>query len=280
MAYPGGTTALCTLALLSAGADADDTAVKQALEYSRTLDEPRRVYVVALQTMVFCHVGAEQDRSRIERNVRWLEQMQISKGPNRGAWPYGRRQGSGDPSNSRFAILALAEAARKDVKIASETWRRALDYWLRKQKNDGSWGYYDGHPATGSMTCAGIASVTLAAAHLSGDKEVAKQRQLAVSRGFEWLAQNFSVGQNPSAGSVITQRWLYYYLHALERAGRVTETKSLGKHDWLREVAEMLLARQDPIQGCWVGTPAIESNPVVATSLAILVLSNDVDHRD
>ena len=50
--YPGGVTALCTLALLNAGVPADDPSVRTALDYLRKPKQPLRTYSVALQTMV------------------------------------------------------------------------------------------------------------------------------------------------------------------------------------------------------------------------------------
>ena len=93
-------------------------------------------------------------------------------GDKKGAWAYGDR-GNGDNSNAQFALLALHEAERVGVKISDRTWKLALNYWLGTQKADGSWGYYEGAPSTGSMTCAGIASVAIAAGRLhEGDASV------------------------------------------------------------------------------------------------------------
>ena len=45
----------------------------------------------------------------------------------------------------------------------------AHDDWLRQQNIDGSWRYFPqkGMPGTGSMTCAGIASVFIATGRLA-----------------------------------------------------------------------------------------------------------------
>jgi len=111
--------------------------------------------MVALATMVFCAAGANEDRALIRRNVKWLESAQVQgdrENAKRGGWAYGPRLGSGDGSNTRFALLALDAAERAGVKAGRQTWHAALDYWLRSQKADGSWGYIPGQQSTGSMT--------------------------------------------------------------------------------------------------------------------------------
>src|SRR5262245_26223512 len=62
--YPGGWTALVTLALLQAGVPPEDKAIQQSLVYLRTLP-PRLTYVVGVQTMVFCIASKDKDRKLI-----------------------------------------------------------------------------------------------------------------------------------------------------------------------------------------------------------------------
>ena len=103
--------------------------------------------------MVFVRAEPQKDLLLINRNVKWLESMQIMEGPRKGSWSY--PQGSGDNSNSQFALLALNEAERAGVQTSDKTWRLARAYWEDCQNPDGSWGYYKRVPGSGSMTCAG-----------------------------------------------------------------------------------------------------------------------------
>ena len=65
--------------------------------------------------------------------------------------------------------------------------------------------------------------------------------------------QHFSVTHNPRpAGG--GQSCLYYYLYGLERAGRLTAHRFIGKHDWYREGAEFLVREQDSLSHYWKGT--------------------------
>ena len=85
--YPGGVSALCTLALLNSGVTADDQRIQSALAHLREI-KPEWTYVVSLQTMVFARAEPERDRLLISRNVRWLENAQITEGPYTGARTY------------------------------------------------------------------------------------------------------------------------------------------------------------------------------------------------
>jgi len=280
--YTGGVTGLATLALLSAGEDVDSPTVKKALSYLQALDPPDTVYSAALQTMALCAGEPDKDRLLIARNVKWLESVQLREGRRKGAWGYGSNKGSGDNSNTQFALLALHEAARVDVEVQRQTWELALDYWTRTQREDGSWGYTEDEPATGSMTCAGIASVVICTSMIrDGDARVvgdsvdccrASTDNSSVERGLQWLGRYFSPSRNPSPLN-LRQRHLYYYLYAVERVGRMTGQRFIGKHDWYRAGSASLLDVHDDFRGLWVGEGPAEDVPAVATSLALLFLS-------
>ncbi|MHC4400434.1 MAG: YdjY domain-containing protein [Planctomycetota bacterium] len=263
--FDGGITALCTLALLKSGVPAEDESVGKAMEYLARI-EPERTYVVALQTMVFCAAGPLKHRATIVRNVRWLEKAQITKGPARGSWSYPILNITGDNSNSQYAIMALHEAERVGVEVSEQTWRLAADYWRRVQNADGSWGYVGGIPGTGTMTCAGIASLVIADSHLTGEGE--RPENAAVARAIEWLAKNFSAESNPGAPG----NYLFSYLHGMSRAARLTARKTLGDHDWYAEGVKTLMAHQDA-QGSWQGENPVETDPRIATSFALLFLA-------
>ncbi|MGE0758395.1 MAG: DUF4159 domain-containing protein [Pirellulaceae bacterium] len=277
--YPGGVTSLCTLALLNAGVDPKSPEIQQSLQYLRGINETGMVYSTALQTMVLCAAEPNRDRAAIARNVAWLENQQIKDGPRAGAWGYGQNRGSGgDNSNTQFALLGLYEAERVGVPVNQETWQRSLDYWLRIQRDDGSWNYVEREPSTGSMTCAGIASVIICSGQVNqGDARVVGGRveccteqasNEAVERGLRWLGSRFSPVRNPGAA----ESYWYYYLYGVERVGRMSGRRFIGEHDWFRAGAEQLIAQRDTVTGHWVGRGA-EQEPVIATALALLFLA-------
>ncbi len=277
-----GVTALVTLALVNSGVDVKSETIQNALTYLRAMGNPENTYGTSLQTMVFCIAEPNKDRPLISRNVQWLEKAQLRDGPRIGSWGYAIGRGNGDNSNAQFAILALYEAERIGIKVSPQTWKAALDYWLRVQNQDGSWSYMGSDSGTGSMTCAGLASVIICSGRVnSGDAQVVGERveccgdqsnNESVERGLQWLGKHFSVARNPSAGG-LGRGYLLYYLYALERVGRMSGRRFIGQHDWFREGADVLISLQDDLRGLWQGEGHAENNPIIATSLALLFLS-------
>ncbi|MBB3209033.1 hypothetical protein FHS27_004869 [Rhodopirellula rubra] len=273
-----GLSALCTLAWVNAGVSRQDPDLIRAIEYLRTF-EPQQTYSISLQTLVFCAVGALEDLPRIRRNVAWLAEQQ--KGPNdrnKGAWTYGNGRGNGDPSNAQFAVLALGAAAERGIEVDPKVFQAAADYWRRIQLRRGGWSYGGPRPS-GSMTCAGIASLLICGSSLNDLDDTKNGERLnccgggesdeALERGLDFLSDIFSIQANPG-GELLSY---YYYLYAVERVGRLSGRRLIGNRDWYREGAERLVSLQDAFQGFWKGGGVVESNRDIATSFALLFLS-------
>jgi hypothetical protein len=290
--YPGGLTSLCTLALLEAGEPLDSPAIQKPLAYLRSLEPPRMTYVLAVQTMVFCTAEPKKDLLLIRRNAELLAANQITEGPSAGAWTYyaPTQPGSrGDNSNTQFAMLGLHEAEQVGIQVDPAVWQRSLKYWLASQYEDGAWGYVkpveaeSKTPATGSMTCAGTGALVIAAGKLAeGDASVSgnsvrccnpQQDNQKLELALQWLGNHFSVHSNPSAILEMSKSDVLYYLYGVERVGRLTGRRFLGKHDWYREGAEMFVATQDRLQGYWRGAGPREEDPLIGTSYALLFLA-------
>ena len=271
----GGVTGLCTLALLNCGVPVEDPQISAALAILRQI-QPVATYPTALQTMVFSTAEPDKDAQLVRRNVRWFEETQLRDTRRKGMWSY--PVGEGDNSNSQFAILALLRSATIGREGRRAAPAAALAYWQATQNADGSWGYQPGANGTGSMTCAGIGAVALALDVLEeGDASVAGNRirccrphrkQQTIDKAIEWLARNFTVRGNPNNAS-----WPLYYLYGLERAGRLTNQRFIGDHDWYREGCEALLDQQDKITGAWLERGLGQQNPVIGTSFALLFLA-------
>ena len=160
-----GATALVVLALANAGVDADEQAMKKALTWLRE-QTPTDTYSVSLQTQALAMVSPKRDLAILERNTRWLEDRQSSGPGVTGGWSYGANRSGADNSNSQFAILGLHEAQRAGVRVNSNVWKLSQKYWEAAQRLDGSWSYTaGGGNGTGSMTCAGIASIWITNEH-------------------------------------------------------------------------------------------------------------------
>lgn len=281
-ANPGGVSSLATLALLEAGLGPSDPTIEKALKYLRKI-EPNSTYVVSLQTMVLATATPRRDRLLIERNARWLEETQRKAGEGSGGWYYGLDGAPAtDPSNSQFAVLGLYSAQQAGVRIDPEVWRRAGVYWRKRQNDNGSWHYNTPALASGSMTCAGVGAlviVDLASgvgdARVQDDGTVAccqpRDNDQAIEKGLAWLGRNFSVRGNP-VGRQIVEDWHFYYLYALERAGRLSARRLIDQHDWYREGTEYLVRNQEELTDTWVGG-RFENNQTITTAFGLLFLS-------
>src|SRR5439155_9122766 len=128
----------------------------------------------------------------------------------------------------------------------------------------------------GSMSCAGISSLIIAGSRRYQGQEYLQGESIQncgkggfdrnLLGGLDWLASHFQVGQNFGHGQV----WKYYYLYALERAGRLAGVRFFGPHDWYRLGAEELVHDQNKLSGFWRGFG--QENETIATSFALLFL--------
>jgi hypothetical protein len=287
----GGTTALATLALLNAGVPPTDPVVQNSLDYLRRLPL-QKTYVVSLIAMVFAEASPKQEFARIRRCADWLLKTQLPTG----RWSYGefnglggpdaRLLGSGDHSNSQFAMLGLQAASQVGVEIPRNFWDSSREYWAKSQNGDGGWGYSPlNSGSSGSMTTAGISSLIIAlrsAESVRSGKFAGKvvrcngtQLDVPLEKGIDWLGRNFSSQQNPFGGDA---SYFFYYLYGVERSGRLAGRRFLGEHDWYRAGVRVLtspgLLGQQP-NGSWRspnGGGLIDSD-VCQTSFALLFLS-------
>lgn len=277
---PTGTTSLGVMALLNAGIPKSDPSVVKALEYIRAAENPAATYATSLQIMAFALAEPDRDRLLIRRNVKWLADNQVLKGNDVGGWSYVANPISADNSNTQFALLALHEAELLGVRSDPELWKRGLKYWLDQQRRDGSWSYRP-MDSSGSMTCAGIASVLIAIRHLpAGDAAVINGdivccgrpvREDAAARGLDWLGKHFSVTRNPAPSGPDSTSHYMYYMYGLERVGRLSGQRYVGRHDWYREGAEQLLLSQNKLDGSWY-CPSLQTRSI-STAMALLFLS-------
>ncbi|MEX1097560.1 MAG: DUF4159 domain-containing protein [Planctomycetales bacterium] len=280
--YPVGTSALVTLALLNTGMTPRDPEVARALESLRKrANDAETVYEVSLLCSAFAAArDGETDRVRLGLLVRKLEGSQIRRGDGKGAWGYDATKPDVwyDRSNAQFALLGLRDAAVAGVPVSREVWELSRDHWRRSQSGDGGWGYSGvaRGGSTGSMTVAGISSLTIIKAMLRDDeREIGPDGQPVccgdaapdphLARGIKWIEQNFSVGSNPR-----DTNWPLYYLYGLERAGRLSGKRFFGEHDWYREGATFLVRRaRNMANGTWEE----QGDRLVGTSFSLLFLS-------
>jgi hypothetical protein len=284
---PGGCTALALLALLNAGVEPTNPAIRKGLDY---LHDDKRLplkhtYVVGLETMVYCL--AHDDKQRIERHVQWLIEARRMDGNKLLGWTYDKTNFRADASNTQYAVLGLHEAQLAGIEIKREVWDSIRDYYLNTQLANGAYGYvWDWATNTlekgeqgprFTMTTAGLCGLLTAGADLNAGRETPNGdgtwkncgeyvENEKVRKSLDWLAQHF-----PSADRLADERYVYYALYGIERAGRLTGMRFLGEHDWYRAGCEFLVGRQDR-DGSWHGAGEAGGS-IASTSFALLFLS-------
>ncbi len=289
--HKGGVTALVTLSLLLAGVEKDDAMIQRAVGYLNKIElennERLSVYTASLLTMVYCELDADVYRSRIRKAVKFLVQAQIARGGGVGGWGYTVAGGTPDGSNSQFAILALHEASKIGITVDQFIWRDAQSYWEDHYRGRGRFIYREDvhhrNVATGSMVCAGIASLIIIDEHLrrpaplNGDQIAcceSEEELEMVDAAAEWMASRFSTSINPSDAISYFQPNVFYYLYSMERAARLSGQRFFGEYDWYREGASKLVKQLKNSQN-WVGAAQAhgENMENVATAFALLFLS-------
>jgi hypothetical protein len=167
----------------------------------------------------------------------------------------------GDLSNAQFAVLGLKACADAGIDVPKLTWESALRYFLKTQNQDGGWGYYFNgmkDKTYASMTSAGVCSVAICR---NGLRLRDPLKDPAVQGGLIWLGQNFKADDNAGATKshvADPERWLYYYLYSIERAGRICGVEEIGRKKWYPVGAEFLLKGQKADGSWWTGLPGVQ----------------------
>ncbi|MEM9057359.1 MAG: prenyltransferase/squalene oxidase repeat-containing protein [Pseudomonadota bacterium] len=187
-----------------------------------------------------------------------------------------------DLSNQYMALEALRDT---DLDPDDPVWAKALAFVSRTQNrsesndqpwaaNDGGFTYmpgYSPHGGTGSygsMTHAGLLSLLFAGV----DRDDGR-----VQAAREWIAQNYTLEENPGAKS---KQGLFYYYNAFAKSmyayGDATIADGAGvTHNWRNDLAGTLLALQRD-DGSWINEVSQrwwEGNPHLATAWSVIALN-------
>lgn len=293
----GGQTALAALALLNCGVGPKEPVMQRALDYLRKLP-PEKTYVVGLTTMAFAEARDPKDLDRIKRNADWLLATAIRSPRNTGkivGWSYPMNDYP-DGSNTQYALLGLYAAKQAGVKIDDKHWAELRDLYVGIQKTDSpTTGYWEYHYHTRfagmtgpsfTMTAAGVSGLLIAGMALNQSKQQldektgvaancgAYEANGPLAKGMNWIAGRFGFGLGDRDGDRLPGlKWAYYNVYGIERLGRLSGQRFIGRYDWYREGCDALVKRQLD-DGSWQGTSALGSQmPVIDTSFALLFLS-------
>ena len=250
-------------------------------------------------------------RKEVQTLLDWIVQVQAER-----VWRYpGGQGGNEDLSHTQLVLLALQVAGHCGLEVAPSVYKKALTYVLDTQEADGpeqvlwlenpawepgvedrygrflagpkfaarGWSYLPNYGPTGSMTAAGIASLAIVKSRLGAldalDKHTSKKIDRCMLEGLAWLSKEFTVEENAGFEST----WHYYYLWSLERVGSLLGRTHIGKHDWYREGADLLLLQQKP-DGNWPGeTEGLvkeQQDTILQTCFALLFLKRATTPSD
>ena len=262
---------LVLLTLVHAGVGKGDALYETLLK--TVLDAPlETTYRVALQAVAL----EEIDRATHQKRIFQCAQFLVDNQCGNGQWSYGeptaypepvpspdldittgdpapgqkppvkqkypvkrQREGPdhGDNSNAQYAALGLRACHDSGILLPKDVAQRAALWWRETQGAKGGWSYGPKNNSSyGSMTAGAISALTLCDYLLDFDWK----KDTSIAAGLTWLRDNFTVAENP--GRHATHH--YYYLYALERAARITDTPKFGKADWYYEGARFLIENQ------------------------------------
>jgi Ca-activated chloride channel family protein len=263
-----GVTALAGLALMENGVATDDLSIKRAREVVISLaPSSGQTYDLTL-AILFLARQQKGRRGEADPLIRELAER-LAAGDHGGIWDYnvpmqaresesvrGRsqnsrnpprirrplaRSGSGDHSNTQFALLGLWAAGRHgfDPDNALES----IDHHFRgTQLHDGHWGYRPGMGGTDSMTCAGLMALAIASARPSlAEHQTARARGAALAKDPAFVKALHAVATDARRADNDSA---IYYLWSLERVCVALGLRSLEDFDWYGRGARILLDRQ------------------------------------
>ena len=195
-----------------------------------------------------------------------------------GGFTYTAGGRNADMSNTQYAALGLRAAASLRVPISSKRWSRLAAYALRRQQREGGVVYSKkSRGVRASMVVALIAILEICKPNLASKSTLRRKSENAIQAAWRWMEKNSSSIGKGRAESMNN----YYYHYGLERAAVLSGVFDVGKVDWYRAGAEMML-RQQASGGGWGGIHIQRSEPDPAatgpvidgiqTSFAILFL--------
>jgi VWFA-related protein len=269
-----GVTALAGLALMENGVAPDDPSIKRARDVVVSLaSSSNQTYDLTLAILFL----ARQQKGRRGESDPLIRDLagRLSAGNHDGIWDYNvpmqpretesspglkrrgtgpsrnsrkvARSGSGDHSNTQFALLGLWAAGRHGFDPDSDL--ESLDRHFRAtQLDDGHWGYRPGMGGSDAMSCAGLMALAIASARPSlAEHQTARARGAALAKDPSFVKALHVVATD--ARNADNQSDIYY-LWSLERVCVALGLRSLEDFDWYGHGARILIDRQSE-DGGW-----------------------------
>lgn len=257
--FNSGMNALAVYALMQAGLSIDDQRIKRnSPMMGRLIDgmkilpatEGPAVYARGIRATALALYDRPEDRAALQADVTYL-----LRAHSQGGYSYGGfnppRTPAWDNSNSQYGLLGVWSGAEVGIEVPGEYWADVETHWNTSQNSDGTWSYQPQEPAALGITAAGIASL------------------LVAHQWTEFPSFRGDVGLDPftpslrsalqywEAGDNYLQFGISHYgpgyaIYGIERVGLACGFKFFGTHEWYRELARQLVARQHA-DGSWRG---------------------------
>ena len=237
--YEGGTTALTTLAMLSAGYSINTPSINTALAFLEEIEYPS-TYVLATRTSIWATMP-ERYKKNLKADTRKLLR---TMGLRSGSWgnydvPPSTRS-SASPLNREFGMIAMRDASRSGQRISKKYWVALANATLLTQHDNGGWSYDQGAVSikpTSNMTVAAL-NCLLGVDEMEGRSLSKKDAQLlhtAIEQGISWLNKHAKTTKNVGGTSLMS------YLYGLERAAMSCGLAEIHKRDWFLDGAKAIL---------------------------------------
>lgn len=279
--YPNATTSMAIMALTAVGHQPTDPTkegkvLRDALRYM--LDEDRiteegyfgaednsRMYGHGITSLMLCEmlgmgINEQQDRvirNRAERAIDLILKAQAVRKRSalfHGGWRYEPSSTDSDLSITVWQLMALRAGKAAGIDVPTRAIDDAVGYLERSYKRTGTgkggFGYEPGQSPRYATTAAGLLAMQVCGRyeHEQVRGAVGFLKELGPKRGEQW----FFYGS-------------YYYAVGMDQAGK-EEGDQAAERIW------QTLSRMQRPDGGWAGA-SHETDPVYATSLAILALS-------
>jgi hypothetical protein len=267
----GGTTAICTYALLSAGESHEDPRLKPAIEFLLKADI-KGVYAVAMRCQVLAMIPkSDAVKAAMQKDADFLKKAIHTGGAAKGLYDYldeGPISSRIDHSVSQFGVLGAWSLADHLETFGADYWKMVDEAWRATQHENGAWSYSkaptERYPETVAMTAAGVATLFITQDYVNRGKNLDAAGNASdpnIDKGIAWINKNYNTLLN---GDRTAQYYPYYGLYGVERIGVASGFRFLGNVDWYKDGADFLVKDQNR-NGGWTGS--------VQTAMAMLFLS-------
>jgi hypothetical protein len=272
----GGTTAICTYALLSAGESRNDPRFEKPLHFLER-SKITGTYAIGLRANVwpFLDIRNPEIRAAITQDYTLLRQGARSAPdlPNVPAF-YGYSVNEPrwwDHSCSQFAVLGMWAIDQAGGEIPMNYWKIIDTGWRKHQNGDGGWGYETArNESTVTMTAAGVATLFITDQFVHSDAGLNCQGNFVdpnIEKGLQYISAHFD--NYDHLGDELGR--FYYGWYGVERIGVASGRKYLGTIDWYEKGADALLSRQGKgVANGWGSGPVRGSYD---TAMALLFLT-------